>query len=248
MSKRRFIIVFMTVITAWTIAVAVAGALNVPHGMLLVRYAFGHWPWFVFQIFVLWVLVPTALLLVLMFLLLKQISRVDAFFKRLTYGTRETPPDREAWAYRLLIVASLFAAIGQTWQTIAMSLYWHRSQLPWVAEAVHGPHVWGLPDPHQIILRGWLALAGALFARVGNGLPKLLTPFRGGNEPYDWSKMIRVCGWVVTVGGILGATAGLLIPDLQTAALTGSAVLVASLAAMVPIWAGYRLSGNRMPS
>ena len=242
MSKRQSLL-FVAVIVAWTVAIAVLGVTNVPRG--LIAYAFDHLQWFLFQAAVLWVLVPLAFVLVFALLLLREIPRVRDFLHRLTYGGRGVPPDREAWASRVLVVASLFTAVGQTWQTVAMVLYWHRHQLSWVADAVRGPHVWGLPDPHQLILRGWLVIAGVVFARFGNRLPKLVTPFRGGSEPYDWSKMIRTCGWVITLGGLGGAACSMLIPDLPTAVVAGGTIIVGSLTAAVPIWAVYRLSGNQ---
>jgi hypothetical protein len=134
--------------------------------------------------------------------------------------------------------------VGQAWQTAALLMLWHRRQLPWVAEAVRGPHYLGLPDPHHLIPRLWTATGGVLVAWLGNSLPKLVTPFRGGPEPYDWSRMSRARGWVTALGGLAAVACSLLIADLRTALSTSATLIVLSGCAPIVIWAAYRFGGG----
>jgi hypothetical protein len=235
MSRRRQML-FLGAVLAWTTAVAALGYLDAPSGVW--RYAAARAPGFISLIVVIWVVVPATLLLALVLL------PVSGHLNRLFYGGHSIPADREKWQTLTLVVTSLFMAFGQAWQTAALLLLWHKRQLPWVAEAMRGPHSWGFPDPHQLIPRLWVAAGGVLIAWVGNGLPKLLTPFRGGREPYDWSRMMRTCGWAMTLGGLAAMTCSLLVADLRTALVAGGALVVTSALAPALIWAAYRFGGH----
>jgi hypothetical protein len=239
---KRKLTLFLLIALAWTTGVAVIGILNMPTAVL--PYAFAHVPRFVFQVFVLWVLCPATIALVLVIGPVAALGRFGAFFSKLINRGREVPPDRETWATRVVVVTTLFMAFGQAWPTLALVLYWRRGQLPWVAEAMRGPHYAGLPDPHHLSLRLWLVAGGVLVAWFGNGLPKLLSPFRGGTEPYDWGKMIRACGWSMTLGGLAAIACALLVPDLHTSLTASAAILVTAFAACLPIWAAYRFRGG----
>jgi len=239
---KRKLTLFLVALLAWSTAMAVFGAVNMPQGVL--PFALAHVPGFVYQVFVIWLLIPASILLVLVIGPVAALGPFGAFFNRLINRGREVPPDREKWATRVLVVAGLFMALGQAWQTLGLVLLWHKRQLPWVAQAMHGPHVYGIPDPHHLILRLWPAAAGMLIAWLGNGLPKLLTPFRGGPEPYDWGKMMRACGWALTLGGFAATPASLIISDLRVALLASAAILVTSLVATLLIWAVFRFGGG----
>ncbi len=240
MIRRRFTW-FLLVLFAWTAVVAVVGAANMPRKVL--PYALAHAPGFVVQIFVIWLLVPALMLFFLVAGPVPELGRFAGFFRRLKKG-REVPPDRETWMKRMLVVLGLFMAFGQGWQTLALVLLWHKRQLPWVAQAMHGPHFGGLPDPHHLIPRLWPAAAGLLIAWFGNGLPKLLTPFRGGREPYDWGGMTRASGWAMTLSGFAIVACSLFIPDARIAA--AATVTVGVTSALVPLvsWAIYRIGGS----
>ena len=233
---------FLLALFVWMAAVAVAGVANMPPKVL--PYALAHAPGFVVQIFVIWLLVPALILFFLVAGPVPELGRFGPFFRRLTKGCA-IPPDRERWMKRMLVVLGLFMAFGQAWQTLALVLLWHKRQLPWVVQTMYGPHFWSLPDPHHLIPRLWPAAGGLLVAWFGNGLPKLLTPFRGGREPYDWGAMTRACGWVMTLGGLAGVMCSLLIADLHTAVLANAVILATSVLAPLVSWAIYRLGGAR---
>ena len=229
---------FLFVMLAWTMAVALAGMLNMPRGLL--PYVLRRSPGFALQIGVIWGLVPASILLAIVAVVARR--PLEAFLKRL--GGREPPADREAWGAWTGLVTVLFMTFGQAWQTAALVLLWRRDQLPGVAATLLGPHWGALPDPNHMIPRLWIAAGGVLVIWVGNGLPKLLTPFRGGHEPYDWGKMMRACGWAMTLGGLAAAGCSLLIPDVRTALLVAGALVVTSVGAPLLIWAIYRLSAG----
>jgi hypothetical protein len=239
--NRRKITLFVAVLLAWTIAVALVGVLNLPKGVW--PYAQAHAPGFVWQVYSIWGLVPATLLVVLV----TQLKPVRDLAMRRFNGGRASPPDREKWEARTITVLGLFMAFGQAWQTAALVLLWRRRELPGLAEALRqGPHWAGLPDPHHWIARGWLFFAGVVFAWFGNSLPKLMTPFRGGGEPYDWTQMMRACGWTMTLGSLVAAACALLIPELRAAQQTSGAIFMLSLwIAPVVIWLGYKFGGGR---
>jgi hypothetical protein len=239
MTQRRLRL-FLLGVLAWTTVVSVAGLASTPKG--LIPYVLAHAPGFVVQIAVLWLLVPAVILLALLGV---PDGPVGGFVNRVFNRGRPTPPDRPRWMARTVPVVVLFAAFGQAWQTVALVLYWHRRQLPWVAQAMQAPHWGAIPDPHHLIPRLWPAVAGLLVAWFGNGLPKLLSPFRGGAEPYDWSKMIRACGWAMTLGGLGAVACSLLVPDWRDAVAAETAVLLVGCLSVAPIWALYRLLGHR---
>ncbi len=237
MTIRKFTM-FLIVALAWTTAVALLGFANMPKTVL--PYAQAHAPSFIYVLMDVWGLIPLAILLAL----LGRTSFGAALLRRLRRG-RDVPPDREKWGIRVGSVAVIFMAVGQGLFTLALVLLWHKHQLPWVAQALRGPHWAGLPDPSHLLPRLWLAAGGALLAWVGNGLPKLLSPFRGAPEPYDWNKMMRTFGWVMTLCGLVGAACGLFVADLRAAVLAGAAFMMAPAVAVFPIRAIYRFSGGQ---
>jgi hypothetical protein len=58
------------------------------------------------------------------------------------------------------------------------------------------------PDWIPAARRGAGALGGALLAVWGNFLPKLLSPWPHGQQPFDWQRVHRFAGWVATLSGI----------------------------------------------
>jgi len=236
MTKPKFF-AFLIALLMWTVGVALFGFFNMPKTVL--PYAEAHAPGFVFLIADVWGLVPLGILFFILAL-----TPTGRALQRWASGDREVPPDRVPWGTRVGMVATLFMTFGQAWITAALVLQWHRRDLPWVAQAMRGPHWAGLPDPHHLIPRFWVAAGGLLLAWVGNSLPKLLSPFRGGQEPYDWGKMMRTCGWVMTVCGLVTVACSLFVADLRAAMLISAAILMAPAVAILPIWAIYRLGGQ----
>ena len=58
------------------------------------------------------------------------------------------------------------------------------------------------PEWVPVARRGLHVVAGGLMAVWGNYLPKLMSPWQPEEEPFDWQRVHRFVGWVLTIGGI----------------------------------------------
>ena len=71
---------------------------------------------------------------------------------------------------------------------------------------------------------------GVLMVLWGNYLPKLLSPWKVGEEPFDWQRVHRFVGWVVSLGGIGVVLVWLVLPiaeaRLATAGIIGTSVVL----------------------
>jgi hypothetical protein len=74
------------------------------------------------------------------------------------------------------------------------------------------------------VQRAMGATAGAMLATWGNYLPKLLSPWRVAEEPFDWQGAHRIAGWGASLGGIAIFVAWLSLP-LEAAEVTQKGVL-----------------------
>jgi hypothetical protein len=61
-------------------------------------------------------------------------------------------------------------------------------------------------------IRGMGTSFGLLMAIWGNFLPKLLSPWRRSEEPFDWQGVHRTVGWLVSLAGLTIAIAWLALP------------------------------------
>jgi hypothetical protein len=225
---------FTRICAVWTTAVAAIGAASLPAKGW--PYVLSH-PALGAILGELWLLIPlTAITLAVA----GSGGPLEPFL--LSLRKRPLQPDRRAWAERLTVVLLLDMIVFQTLETGGLALDW---RVPAYAAAVRGgPHMFGLPDPGHWVYRSQFAVAGLVFAWFGNGLPKLLSPYRGGREPYDWGQMMRLCGWSIMLGGLGEAVCAVLIPDFRATFLAAPACLAAGFAACLPIWLVYRLGGR----
>jgi hypothetical protein len=212
----------------------------------VVPYALAHAPGNLWFLGYLWGLIPIIFVIVLVVGPADAAGSVGAFFRRLIQRGRPVPPDRRRWSERLLTVCGVVITLAQTFQTIGLVLYWRRGELPAVAAAVNGgPHFFGYPDPHHWLIRVPYIAGALLLAWFGNGLPKLLNPFKGEAEPYDWGRMMRDCGRVIALGSLIDLACLVFLP-FTLGVFTGVSVLAASFLVAGLIWAAYRI-GRRPP-
>jgi hypothetical protein len=61
-------------------------------------------------------------------------------------------------------------------------------------------------------IRGMGTSFGLLMAIWGNFLPKLASPWRRSEEPFDWQGVHRTVGWLVSLGGVTIAVSWLAAP------------------------------------
>jgi hypothetical protein len=73
------------------------------------------------------------------------------------------------------------------------------------AEWMHGDWIPTVRRVSGVMGGGGLALAG-------NYLPKLLSPWRVGTEPFDWQSVHRFGGWLLMLGGLAMVAASLVLP------------------------------------
>ncbi len=230
---KRKITAFIIAGLVWTSAVALGGAASLPRRGW--PYVLTHPSWYL-PLGELWVLIP--LVFAILFVA-GPAGLLEDFFNRLRKGPLQ--PDRRPWAERLTVFFGLYMAAIQTFETVGLALYW---RVPAYAAAVNaGPHLFGLPDPGHWLERFPCIAVGLLVAWWGNSLPKLLSPFKGEAEPYNWSRMIRDCGWVLTLGGLASAVC-VIVLSFPRGYYAGSAVLLASLLIGGLIWAVHRIAGR----
>ena len=110
---------------------------------------------------------------------------------------------------------------------------WHRIVFAWadlvlslrvgvelaVATDVLDP-AWG-----PIAQRARWIITGASLAVRGNFLPKLLSPWRPEDEPFDWSRVHRFAGWLFTVAGVAVVGVWLVAPQPDQAKFLSRAIL-----------------------
>jgi hypothetical protein len=67
-------------------------------------------------------------------------------------------------------------------------------------------------------------LFGLGLAIWGNYLPKLLSPWAVGDEPFDWQRVHRFGGWIASLGGAAVVVVALLFP-LEATGVASSAII-----------------------
>jgi|TARA_B110000116_G_scaffold269949_1_gene286946 hypothetical protein len=80
--------------------------------------------------------------------------------------------------------------------------------------------VWG-----PISQRARWIITGASLAVWGNFLPKVLSPWRPEDEPFDWSRVHRFAGWLFTVAGVAVVAVWLVAPHPDQAKVLSRAIL-----------------------
>ena len=83
-----------------------------------------------------------------------------------------------------------------------------------------------LGGEHKEILARFRGVAlGVALAGWGNYLPKVLSPWKREEEPFDWQGVHRFCGWVSALSGLALVPAWLFLP-LERAGLVGKALVI----------------------
>lgn len=106
----------------------------------------------------------------------------------------------------LVVVAPLIINLASEWGVISQSSLWNAE-------------------------RGVMLALGLLIASTGNHVPKLISPFRSDNEPFDWQTDRRITGWSMCLSGVALATAAFLPrPAMEFVAVGSVAVMFGSIA------------------
>jgi hypothetical protein len=91
---------------------------------------------------------------------------------------------------------------------------------------------WIGPEWAPIARRGVGVVAGGALAVWGNYLPKLLSPWHAEDEPFDWRRVHRFVGWVVSIGGVALMLAWTVLPIDQARYWSGRIMLACALLAL----------------
>ena len=155
-------------------------------------------------------------------------------------------PDRAArWALSILFLPTFWGYIevaqyrGNNRSVARALMNHHRYAVAWagllfavsiglqlaVAVGLLGPE-WG---PFRRRIAG--VILGFGLAMFGNYMPKLLSPWRPGDEPFDWQRVHRFVGWVFMVTGISIVTIWMALPVGQARVLSGRVLLTAMVIA-----------------
>jgi hypothetical protein len=103
---------------------------------------------------------------------------------------------------------------------------------------------WVGDDGRTTFLRGFFVLLGVVLVVFGNRAPKLPNPFKGAQaEPYDWTKLNRLYGWVCVAGGAAMATCAAVLP-LSHAIAVILPVVVGVAGAGGVLWAAFKWAGR----
>jgi hypothetical protein len=137
-------------------------------------------------------------------------------------------PERAAqWAFAAFFVPGLWAFVEWRMKSAPFDAAvvdrmagWHRVILTWAAvllafgaaTRVAWSVGWIDADTaaNLVRLRGLYLGVGLLI--WGNHLPKLVSPWDYGEEPFDWQGVHRFCGWVAATGGLVVSAAWLALP------------------------------------
>lgn len=91
---------------------------------------------------------------------------------------------------------------------------------------------WIGPEWAPIARRGVGVVAGGTLAAWGNYLPKLLSPWHAEDEPFDWRRVHRFAGWVVSIAGVGLIVAWTVLPIDRARDWSGRIVLTCVLLAL----------------
>ncbi|HXI02158.1 MAG TPA: hypothetical protein VNI57_03180, partial [Candidatus Saccharimonadales bacterium] len=130
------------------------------------------------------------------------------------------------WAFVIFFLPGLWAfteavhAPGKDQREVREILDWLRILFAGVAALIAMKAGFRLAVAQDWIDPAWVPavqrLGGVLFGvgmvLVGNSLPKLLSPWSVSEEPFDWQRVHRFCGWVATFGGTACIGAWLTLP------------------------------------
>ncbi len=80
----------------------------------------------------------------------------------------------------------------------------------------------------------WLFVMLFVPALWGNFLPKPLSPWLPGDEPFDWSRVHRFAGWLFSVAGVAVVGVWLVVPQPDEARFLSRAIF--GTAAVLAVW------------
>jgi hypothetical protein len=96
-----------------------------------------------------------------------------------------------------------------------------------------------------VLRRGFGILGGILLAIWGNYLPKLLSPWRREEQPFDWQRVHRFVGWLAMLSGLGVAAVWLALPIPEANRTTVVVFLAfAALAVLRKLYSLVGLSGR----
>jgi hypothetical protein len=148
------------------------------------------------------------------------------------WGWTVDPARPGRWLFIALFVPALwgyveFAQGGERRRERAAIMDWHRIVFAWTGLVMASrvgvelavatdwlDPVWG-----PIAQRARWIITGVSLAVWGNFLPKLLSPWLPGDEPFDWSRVHRFVGWLFSVAGVAVVGVWLVVPQSDQARL-----------------------------
>lgn len=172
------------------------------------------------------------------------------------WGATVDPGRSARWVFIALFMPALWAYVefaqgGGLRRERAAIMNWHRIVFAWtglvmtsrvgvelaIATELLDP-AWG-----PIAQRAWGIIIGASLAIWGNFLPKVLSPWRPEDEPFDWSRVHRLAGWLFSVAGVAVVGVWLVEPQPDQARFL-SRVIVGTVAVLA---AGRKLMSLASP-
>ncbi len=154
-------------------------------------------------------------------------------------------PERSArWVRRALVLPILWGFSeflqfrGESRRRGEAIMNWHRRVIASVGLLMTVDLSFELAISADLLAASWEPIAqrvtavifGVLMVLWGNYLPKQLSPWSVGDEPFDWQRVHRFAGWVVSLGGIGMVIAWLVLPiagaRLATAGIIGTSVVL----------------------
>ncbi|HUF47313.1 MAG TPA: hypothetical protein VMM93_05810 [Vicinamibacterales bacterium] len=156
------------------------------------------------------------------------------------WGLATVPGLPPRWLVPIVIVAGLWTYVEwvarsprTAWTPTADIMRWHRTVFGVIALFLAVKFAARLAFTAEAIDPEWIPLArrsfgitvGLMFTVWGNYLPKLLSPWPPGREPFNWQGVHRFVGRLVTLAGLTVMIVWLVLP-LDIARLVSAAVVL----------------------
>jgi hypothetical protein len=144
-------------------------------------------------------------------------------------------PDRVGkWAFVVLFLPLLWGYVelmqgGTLGRERSAVLSWHRAVFAWTGLLFALDLGTRLAIDAGLLDAAWapnlqrvrLILVGAALAIWGNYLPKILSPWRVEDQPFEWQKVHRFAGWVVSLAGVSMVVVWFVLPLEQAKSASG---------------------------
>ena len=162
------------------------------------------------------------------------------------WGWSLDPARPARWALAILLIPLIWGYLeiaqfrGEDREVGAQIMNFHRLSIAWGGLMIAVGSGLKLAVANDVLGLEWIPIRsrligimlGAGLAMFGNYVPKLLSPWRLADEPFEWQPVHRFAGWVLSLGGVAVALVWLTLP-LEQAKVASTRLVLTVLALAV---------------